>query len=187
MEVPRRPTVPAGAPETAALASMGTSPGSPTMSGSRLTALLILGVAASVGCGGSSTGGVVTPSNSGEAAVASPGRDGGSDGDESELPLDWFVRWNGQTSDLEFDLYRGYMEWCMTEAGFSFIWPPEPPLPPDLAALPAFPDRYGVVALAQAERLAYQDPHEVQLGDQELDPQAGLPSDPAEREAFHLA
>ncbi|MFV1970347.1 MAG: hypothetical protein ACC683_04980 [Acidimicrobiia bacterium] len=111
-----------------------------------------------------------------------------SSGPAGELPLDWFVRLQDEIGRREGDLYFGYMERCMAEAGFTWEAPQSPPGSAEWEEIVRYPIRYGMVTLVQAERAAYADPEEVFLGasTEEADNE-GLPSDPAEFEAFQKA
>lgn len=114
-----------------------------------------------------------------EAATADPAR---------ELPLDWFVRLQGEIGQRESGLYFGFMERCMAEAGFEWEAPKLPPASAEWEEIIRYPVRYGVVTLVQAEQAGYGDPEEAFLGasPEEADDE-GLPSDPAELEAFQTA
>ncbi len=105
-----------------------------------------------------------------------------------ELPLDWFVRLQEEIGPPERDLYFGYMERCMAETGFSWKAPQPPPVPTEWEEIARYPARYGVVTLVQAQRAAYLPPDEVffDVSGEEADNE-GLPSDPAELEAFQTA
>lgn len=105
-----------------------------------------------------------------------------------ELPFDWFNRIQTDMSRLETELYFGFMERCMADAGFSWEAPVSPPVPAEWEEISRYPVRYGVVTLVQAERAAYQNPEEVILGVVgESSEEEALPDDPAEREAFLAA
>jgi hypothetical protein len=105
-----------------------------------------------------------------------------------ELSLDWFVRLQEEIGRPERDLYSGYMERCMADAGFSWQAPQPPTIPTEWEEIARYPARYGVVTLTQAERAAYLSPDEVffDLSSEEADNE-GLPSDPAEFDAFQAA
>lgn len=109
-----------------------------------------------------------------------------SSGSEVELPLDWLRRL--EIGQREGGLYFGYMERCMADAGFVWETPAWPVAPPEWAEITRYPRRYGVVTLGQAELAAYRMPEEFFPGyaTEEAD-KDGLPTDPAEREAFQVA
>lgn len=100
-----------------------------------------------------------------------------------ELPLDWFARLQSEYDARESELYFGYMERCMAEAGFLWESPAAVSVPLEWAEVTRYPPRYGVVTLEQAELAAYQTPEEV-FSDGAASEEESLPSDPAEREAF---
>ncbi|MFV1970345.1 MAG: hypothetical protein ACC683_04970 [Acidimicrobiia bacterium] len=107
-----------------------------------------------------------------------------------ELPLDWFVRLQDEIGEREGDLYFGYVERCMAEAGFTWEAPQSPPVPAGWEEIIRYPVRYGVVTLVQAELTAYRPPEMVLFGVHDEDDEGydqGLPSDPAELEAFQTA
>lgn len=119
--------------------------------------------------------------------VAAPSGD--SSGLPDELPLDWFSRLQTAISDVESELYFGYMERCMSEAGFSWTAPSAAPVPPEWFEITRYPIRYGTVTAAQADLAAYRSPEEV-LFEEYSDgdtAESDLPSDPAELEAFQIA
>jgi len=88
----------------------------------------------------------------------------------------------------EIELYFGFVERCLAEAGFSWEAPLPPLAPPEWLEITRYPARYGVVTLVQAELAGYRHPEEIILGvsTEEADKE-GLPTDPAEYEAFQTA
>ncbi len=112
---------------------------------------------------------------------------GGAAGVPGELPLDWFIRLQSDIGRMETELYFGFMARCMAEAGFSWVAPESPPVPPEWEEITRYPMRYGMVTLVQAERAAYRSPEEVFFGLSDENPEENLPSDPAERQAFQAA
>lgn len=158
--------------------------GRPVWSASVATAFLMLG-ACQTGSSSEAIEGAGTTTASPLTEVAPIG---GSAGVSGELPLDWFTRLQSDIGRLETELYFGFMERCMADAGFSWEAPVSPPVPAEWEEISRYPVRYGLVTLVQAERAAYQSPEEVILGaGGENSEEEALPDDSAEREAFLAA
>lgn len=150
---------------------------------------IVIAAAAVTGCASGSSSNSVGEIGS---VPFTPGKsvpiDASSVGSVGELPLDWFSRLQDEIGEREGDLYFGFMERCMAEAGFTWDPPRSAPPSAEWEEIVRYPVRYGVVTLVQAEGAAYRDPEEVFLEalTEESDGE-GLPSDPAELEAFQRA
>ncbi len=124
-----------------------------------------------------------------DAASPSPGLPDDVSG--IELPLDWFARQQVEAAQKEAELYFGFLERCLAEAGFEWEAPataetPEGWSEAEWVQVSRLPGRYGVITMVQATKSGYDRPHAASGAggtDTEADTE-DLPEDPAERQAF---